>query len=270
MAEGGGQAMKIYLINLDRSPERLARMTGVFADLGLEFTRVPAVDGDQLPVGTGSPIPSRPGLFYQLGAGETACFLSHRICWQAAVSSEVKYSAIFEDDAHLADVAGDLLRQSNWIPPDADIIKLETTLVRTFFDRKSTCEIGGRSVRRLRGAHAGACGYIITREAARKLIDASVGFVDPVDQFIFNSSSQVWAAMKIYQLAPAVCIQDMFVEGGLVVSGFESTLGSERPSAQRLGRIEKLLKEIARPVGRLGTKLVSTIRGHEWKRVPFR
>ncbi len=270
MADGHDQAMKIYLINLDRSPERLALMDGAFSGIGVEFTRVQAVDGKLLPTGAESPIPKRPGQFYQLGAGETACFLSHQKCWHAAAAGDAEYSAIFEDDAHFGESAGELLRTTSWIPKDADIVKLETTLVRTLFDKLPATGFGSRHVNRLRGTHGGTCGYVVSRQAARKLIAASEGFVDPVDQYMFNTGSAVWPSLKIYQLTPAVCIQDMFLEGGSVVSTLVSTLGQERPITNRRDGRTKLFKEAARPLNRLGKLLVSKIRGHEWKRVPFR
>jgi hypothetical protein len=40
-----GGRMNRYLINLDRSPERLARMRTIFEAMGLDFERVAAVDG---------------------------------------------------------------------------------------------------------------------------------------------------------------------------------------------------------------------------------
>lgn len=270
MSEGRQQATKIYLINLERSPERLARMAQLFSEMGVSFTRVEAIDGTSLPTGPGSPVPTRPGKFYQLGAGETACFLSHLECWRAAASGEAAYSAVFEDDAHFGQSAGELLSKSDWIPEDADIVKLETTLVRTLFDKSPAKRIAGRSVSRLRGTHAGGCGYIISRQAARKLIEGCEGFVDPVDQYIFNTGSNVWPSLKIYQLTPAICIQDMFLDEGTANSGLESTLGRERPAIQRPNGARKLLKELVRPLSRFATMVYSKIRGYEWKRVPFR
>ena len=40
--------MRIFLINLDRSPQRLAFMTAQLNALGLRAERLPAVDGKQI------------------------------------------------------------------------------------------------------------------------------------------------------------------------------------------------------------------------------
>ena len=62
----GGSAMKIYLINLDRHPERLAHMRTQLN--GIEFERISAVDGSNDP-------PTTKGL----SRFELACLASHRI-----------------------------------------------------------------------------------------------------------------------------------------------------------------------------------------------
>ncbi|WP_348625593.1 glycosyltransferase family 25 protein [Mesorhizobium sp. L2C084A000] len=75
--------MKRLVINLDRSPDRLARVTAEFARIGVPFERVQAIDArdrpdlDQLPqnVGYRNRLP--------LTDGEIACLLSHRACWAA-------------------------------------------------------------------------------------------------------------------------------------------------------------------------------------------
>jgi glycosyl transferase, family 25 len=41
--------MQVYVINLDRRPDRLAEISQRLDALGLTFTRVPAVDGLTLP-----------------------------------------------------------------------------------------------------------------------------------------------------------------------------------------------------------------------------
>ena len=37
--------LEVYVINLDRSPERMADMKKKLSALGLEYKRIPAVDG---------------------------------------------------------------------------------------------------------------------------------------------------------------------------------------------------------------------------------
>jgi glycosyl transferase, family 25 len=41
--------VQAFVINLDRSPDRLIRMQTEFARVGMTFTRFPAIDGTALP-----------------------------------------------------------------------------------------------------------------------------------------------------------------------------------------------------------------------------
>lgn len=45
--------MKCYVINLDRSADRLAHMRREFDRIGLLFVRMPAVDGNDIPESDG-------------------------------------------------------------------------------------------------------------------------------------------------------------------------------------------------------------------------
>ncbi|CAN7195273.1 glycosyltransferase family 25 protein [Aminobacter sp. LjRoot7] len=262
--------MNIYLINLDRSPERLARMAAIFGDLGLDFTRIPAVDGAKLIAEGKLRQPERAGRIYRLGPGETGCFLSHRACWEAIASAEQDHGAVFEDDVHFGSGLAELLSQDGWVPGDADVVKLETTRVHTLLERKRSQMVLGRSLKRLRATHTGASGYILSKFAARKLIALSEGFVDPVDQFMFNPACTAWADLTIYQLAPAICIQDMLLGAGNQVVGFKSTLENERPELKRRSeQMSKPLREVVRPLRQAWMFLNSRLRGLERLRVPF-
>ncbi|GAA2843098.1 glycosyl transferase family 25 [Aminobacter aminovorans] len=262
--------MNIYLINLDRSPERLARMAAIFGGLGLDFTRIPAVDGAKLIAEGKLRQPERAGLIYQLGPGETGCFLSHRACWQAIASAEHDHAAVFEDDVHFGSGLAELLSSDAWIPSDACVVKLETTRVHTLIERKRLQAPAGRSLKRLRAAHTGTSGYIISRAAARKLFDLSKDFADPVDQFMFNPACAGWAHLTTYQLAPAICIQDMFYEAGGAAERIASTLDNERPELRNAKKkLSKPLRELIRPLQKAWWFVDSRMRGLQRLRVPF-
>ncbi|MGX7876464.1 glycosyltransferase family 25 protein [Mesorhizobium sp. ORM6] len=110
------QIMKRLVINLDRSPDRLAHMTAEFARIGIGFERVAAIDARQ-----------HPGLMLQpqhplyavrrLSGSEIACLHSHRACWTIIAQDEAPYGAVFEDDMVFSARAGALLADTSWIPP---------------------------------------------------------------------------------------------------------------------------------------------------------
>jgi glycosyl transferase family 25 len=57
---------------------------------------------------------------------EIGCFLSHRRCLERIATGEDEFAVIFEDDVRLSQGAARLLSTSDWIPDDADIVKIES------------------------------------------------------------------------------------------------------------------------------------------------
>ena len=231
--------MKIFLINLDRRPDRLRHMTEILDGLGLPFTRVSAVDGMRLPTGEvrrwGNLLP-----------GATACFLSHRDCWKRVVDETLPCAVVLEDDLHLAPDAASVLCQGDWIPAEADVVKLETRLCRARIDKAVAAVISGRSLHRLRSSHMGTGGYIVTRKGAEKLLSLSQRLEAPVDHFMFNSALPSATSLTTFQLVPAVCVQDAYIGQPSKVLGIESDLLDERPPVKPQG-LRKLWRELKRP-----------------------
>ncbi|MBU6375921.1 MAG: glycosyltransferase family 25 protein, partial [Bdellovibrionales bacterium] len=110
----------VYLINLDRSPERLAKMVEGFQALGVPFQRVSAVYGPEAIIPPG--IHCSP----HFTLGELGCVLSHRRCYEEILKSDKPWGLIFEDDV--------LLEKNSWAvvehafqkkPKNAELVKLQ-------------------------------------------------------------------------------------------------------------------------------------------------
>lgn len=96
---------KIFMINLERRPERRAKMNQSFDALGLDVEYVPAVDGRELNddefkkigieflEGYADPYLNRP-----MTLGEIGCFLSHFYLWEKMVAEQLDEVLILEDD----------------------------------------------------------------------------------------------------------------------------------------------------------------------------
>jgi len=193
--------MKCLVINLDRSVDRLAAATAEFSRIGIDFERVAGVDAMN-----GVPFTSPP-----LTETEICCFLSHRRCWKAIADGPDQYGAIFEDDVVFSHDAGGVLADDTWIPPGADIIKLETFFSRVRLGSRHVPVRNGYSARRLLGQHLGSCGYVISKRAAHSLFRNTGRFKAPVDVALFSPSQMTAARNTIYQLMPALCAQAVFV-----------------------------------------------------------
>jgi len=117
--------LKLYVINLDRSHECLAHMQAIFEQLGLDFTRVAAVDGNSLPEEEFLQLTKKCRWHHPLTRGEVGCFLSHRYCLHLAMASEAAYTAVFEDDIIMSPHIVPLPHDGHWIPEGTDMIKLD-------------------------------------------------------------------------------------------------------------------------------------------------
>ncbi len=205
--------MKAYCINLDQRPDRREHVWSQFERLGVEVERVAAVDGS-LPEVAEKMATLKPGMDGAcLSAGAYACFQSHRLCWQKLVESGAPYAMILEDDPLIADGFGDFLADG-WVPADADIVKMETCLIKIHLDRKRIPMSRGRYLAGLRSTHYGTACYVISRAAAERLLQLTNTFSDPGDVVLFNVRHKVFATLSVYQMDPAPVTQGCRVLDG--------------------------------------------------------
>ena len=118
----------IYVINLDRRPDRMRSIAGQLDRLGLEATRVPAVDARNL---TDDELRARadPDAGHRLRAldrAEVACTLSHlRAMEMFLAAAPAPAALILEDDAELAPDTPSLMQSTDWWPAGSKVIRLE-------------------------------------------------------------------------------------------------------------------------------------------------
>jgi glycosyl transferase family 25 len=260
--------MKAYVINLDRDPERMAHIERQGKQFGIDWHRVPATD--KLDEGIAARAArARPGLLgFTMSAGAIAVFESHRKTWKLIVESGDSHGAVFEDDVVCSKELPDFLSTAEWIPPDCDVMKLETFLERTTIRTKPARLFSGRRIVRLYGRHLGACAYIVSRGAAERLLAQSENFTDPVDEFLFNAQSLHFPRLTLYQVDPAPCIQ-----GGLL--GLEGKADYMKSSNDQNLKLRKkpyrnLVHYLTRKVVRLWGKLLELFGYRERRRIEFR
>ncbi|MGX7872332.1 glycosyltransferase family 25 protein [Mesorhizobium sp. ORM6] len=195
--------MKCFVINLDRATDRLTAVTAEFSRIGVSFERVAGVDARN-----GAPFVAHP-----LTEAEVCCFLSHRRCWQIIADGPDQYGAVFEDDVVFSHDAGSMLVDDSWVPRDADVVKIETFFNRVRVRSRHKPVKNGYSLARLFGQHLGACGYLISKGAARRLLNSTTRPKTAVDLALFNPGEMTCARNNIYQLMPAFCTQTQFISG---------------------------------------------------------
>ena len=177
----------IYVINLDRATDRIRVLSKVLHDLGLPFTRIPAVDGNDLSeddIHEHYDQAKATSYKYDLTNGEIGCYLSHKSVWEEIINSGQQSAVILEDDARpgnrfneaLTEVRKVTERFSNDSPI---IIKLHTG--RTVKPRQSLSRLKFRWPYRVPYY---SVAYFINRRACEILLEKRAKFFRPTDDDI--------------------------------------------------------------------------------------
>jgi glycosyl transferase family 25 len=225
-----GSAMKIYLINLDRHPERLAHMREQLD--GIAFERVSAVDGSRRP-------PTTKGLT----RFELACLESHRTAWRKFLASAESFACFLEDDLHVQPGFAALLSGTEWVPKDAHALKLDTYFQKIRLGERLNVR-AQREIARLYSRHESAAAYILSREGATRYLELTESASQPADYAVFPNTPRR-LGLNIYQLVPAIAIQDhLLKDGKAFATAMTKTDG--KAAAGRSSLVGKLGRESAR------------------------
>ncbi len=198
------QSWKIYVINLDRRPDRWADISGQLDQLGVDYTRVRAVDGlhDKIDVAY-DPMKQSPP--------EIGVFMSHRKCWQSLLESGDEACIVMEDDAVISPDLVQFLNDPGFLVPDADLIRLETRPEKSWVTRRAAYTSNGMSVKRLYRSPMGAAGYLISRAFAQRVLAATEVPEITIDNYLLHYPIDNGPRPNRYQLDPAVCIQRAWI-----------------------------------------------------------
>jgi glycosyl transferase family 25 len=227
----------VYLINLDRSTDRLARVTEDFRRAGLEFHRLRAVDGASMAGEEWSlrydAERNRRDYLAPLSRGEIACILSHRAAWRHLLEAEdSEHAIILEDDIRLLTTADEVQSFAARVCASHLPVLCKLNSLRRKSRRRGTP-----------AAHAAFLPALTTsaqalnRSAARALLAFTETFHEPLDVAL-----QRWwdHGVSMRQATPP-----LFAETR--EEGYSSTIRtrSDRPPEGRL------LRELRRPVFQL-------------------
>lgn len=198
--------MKNYVISLTTASERRDHIIREFGKQGVDFEFFDAITPEQ--------VPSLAKTFHvnitntPLTQGELACLFSHVCLWQKAIDDNLDYIAIFEDDVYLGENADTFLNSTDWIPNGLNIIKLEKFNNYRKMSLKKIKVAGNRSLRKLKDAHLGAAGYILSQQACIYLIEKIKKYqkIKALDHIVFEDCI-LTDFKNTYQLTPALCIQ---------------------------------------------------------------
>lgn len=200
--------MQCYIINLDRAPERMHRISELLQSYSANFVRHPATDGahftkDEIALYRSKRTQGKP-----LTTGEIACSESHLSIYRQIIASSDDYAVVMEDDLHLSKDAGDFINSTDWIPRGAEIIKLETVDEPTLISTRTITTKNNRELGQLYYKHWGSGAYVISKSAARKMLDQYIPGSTPIDDYLFDPSV---TRFSLWQLQPAIAVQDVIL-----------------------------------------------------------
>lgn len=264
--------MKCFVINLDRSADRYEKIKTQFDNLNLAFVRVCGVDGKVLPSDFLEKVIDPVQRWeIPLPASEIGCFLSHKKCLELIANGEDNYGVIFEDDVTLSRDCALFLNDTNWIPTDADVIKIDTNYTLTVLKNFKTIDNKGRAIARLCNKHLCCGGYVVSRKAAKRILLNMYKISVPIDNLIYDPKYELFSTLDIYQIVPALCMQ---IDADSLIEADRKRLKLEykkRPSLPIL-----IWRELTRPFKR-NAHIISPINiwarlttNTRWMRVPFK
>ena len=173
--------LRIFLINLDRSPDRLALMAGDLDRLGLAWERIVGVDGATLAL----PDPRIDEAAFRrrhhalLRRGEIGCYLSHHAALVRFLASDADLGLILEDDVELSDALPDVLTALDGCREHWDVVKLYATHPGGIITR---APLDGRHrLVSFAFRHGSSAAYLVNRKAAASLVAGMLPMTVPWD-----------------------------------------------------------------------------------------
>ena len=172
----------IFIINLERSPDRRVHIDQQFRGLGLSYEFFNAVDGKKdHPLF--SHYDAKKRLYCkgcQLSPGEVACFASHYLLWQRCIELQ-KPIVILEDDVVVAPEFAQVIKELPLVIDQFSYVRLFGLADDSYWAVRSYPF--GQAVKYPKDP-AGTQGYVISPQAAQKLILHAERWYLPVDIYL--------------------------------------------------------------------------------------
>ncbi len=179
--QGRFAGLMVLLINLDRSDRRREQMEQRLAALGLPYERIAAVDGKarwpELSSSVDIPAFQR-NVGRVLLQGEIGCYHSHLLAWRRLLESDAHTLLVLEDDVVFGHDFLDALEialaeRSRW-----DLLKLNKIRAKQPVRQAG---LGPYALNAYMGPLTGMGAYLISRQAAQRLLPAMLPIRLPID-----------------------------------------------------------------------------------------
>ena len=209
--------LQTWVINLDRAPERLARVSAQLQHLKLPYTRLAAVDARSL-------TPEQHALLDEAAyrrkhgmaplAGELGCYLSHVQVMRQFLASPAQFALVLEDDVLLhhslpAVLQGLLQHAQRW-----DVVKLSAVHRGT---PQPVLEVApGHQLAVMLSRCTGSSAYVLNRRAAQAYLQEPGGLL-PMSLPYDHVFDQGWRFdLKFRLVMPTPCGHDEAIASTIV------------------------------------------------------
>ena len=228
----------VFVINLDKSTKRMARISERLNHLDIPFERISGVYGADLSKQEIAehycPKLNQKNYRRPLGLGEIGCYISHIKVWQTIVDQKISCALILEDDIQLGDNFKSIAEHLSAYSNDFDMIKLYVRKLKPKIIA-STPITNKHHLCVLKKIPISTPAQLVSYSGAKKLISNFSKFGRPVDVDI-----QHWweADLKILSTFPSVASP---TKGG--ISDIEEQ-GIRRGTTSMLSNAKNILRRI--------------------------
>jgi glycosyl transferase family 25 len=175
-------------------------------------------------------------------------FLSHYTLWQHIAQLDDDYTLILEDDVHISDDLPLFLADADWIPNDADVVKLSETTNYAKFECHACNLPKEYKLKKILSTVWCADAYILSKKGAQLLISESTIKHEPADAYLFSyEMSDVVKKLNNYIIDPALFCQDKYTDQVTFESNIE--INNSHPIKRNLFLNHKIKKIVASLIG---------------------
>ncbi|MDP1899565.1 MAG: glycosyltransferase family 25 protein [Rubrivivax sp.] len=201
--------LQTWVINLDRAPERLARISAQLQRLQLPFTRLSAIDARALTPEQRAAL-DEPAYRRKHGmtpvAGELGCYLSHVQVMREFLASDAAFALVLEDDVLLHDTLPAVLQGLMRHAARWDVAKLSA--VHSGTPVRVLALARGHFLAVMLSRCTGASAYLLNRHAAQAYLRGEGGLL-PMSLPYDHVFDQGWRfGLKFRLVTPTPCTHD--------------------------------------------------------------
>ena len=237
----------IYVINLDRRPDRLRSIIDQLDRLGLKALRVQALDGERATSKDFEPFVSFDGWARRrdMDLATAACIVSHRNALVRFLrETDAPAALMLEDDVKLASDLPDFLTAAERTRSVPGLLKLDVYRYHRKGPQRplglSVGTIGGRQLHPIASWAPGAAAYVVTRNVAELILQHCYHITEDFDVVIFDlRKSRLARRLRPILVQPAVAyqLQEVFTSD---ILEYRRTAARTSPQRQLAASFRKL------------------------------